>query len=335
VEATDVIPTLRFAVWKNPLALATAGHRTFDGVDLSVSNWWNALGVAPLRSWADVEPWLSLAGGRIVVQAEFGHSGQTTWFISSCSDYAPLADVLAALRRLRISRYVSCDSLTVDACATRNGTVMGPLLHEFTGVPTLTPFKGGWCGNHFESALFSREERVQAAKFVQRIGDSLTARGYRGCFGVDLLRHRETGELLVTEVNGRFTGASPVTNYVSSACAGVPLVKFHFDEYRGLADPAEIAAFNAQLINAAIPESVTMLAIAAPACKVLGYLVMRGLPLGPTGDPHPIAQSLAASLRGRFGWRSIEDFQVGEPEYAPDFDIRATQPDSRHGAILR
>lgn len=237
-----------------------------------------ALGIAALRSWADAAPWLERAGGRMVIQAEFGHSGQTTWFVGSREDYEAHAERIAALPRVRISRFIRRQSLTMDACATRQGTAVGPLLFEFAGIPALTPFPGGWCGNYVDQDIFSPELRRAAFEIVRRIGEGLAARGYLGCFGVDLMRVVETGELFVTEVNGRFTGASPMANYVTSASAGAPLIKHHLAEYRGRASRGEIEVFNERVLEAEVPEPLTLLSLSAPAERLAG--ILGDVPLG-------------------------------------------------------
>ena len=51
---------------------------------------------------------------------------------------------------------------TLEACVTRCGTVVGPLLTEIVGHPELTPYRGGWAGNEVFSGAFSEAARGQA-----------------------------------------------------------------------------------------------------------------------------------------------------------------------------
>ena len=44
----------------------------------------------------------------------------------------------------------------MEACATKAGTIVGPLLTEIVGLKELTPYKGGWCGNEMLPGSFLR-----------------------------------------------------------------------------------------------------------------------------------------------------------------------------------
>ena len=44
-------------------------------------------------------------------------------------------------------RRIDPRAVAVEACITRHGTVIGPLMTDLIGHPELTPYRGGWCGN--------------------------------------------------------------------------------------------------------------------------------------------------------------------------------------------
>ena len=53
-----------------------------------------------------------------------------------------------------------------------------------------------------------------------KLGDTLYAHGYRGVFCVDFLVETGTGEVYLGEINPRISGASPLTNLLTSKYGG-------------------------------------------------------------------------------------------------------------------
>ena len=70
---------------------------------------------------------------------------------------------------------------TVEACATRHGTLVGPIQTDITGFEELTPYRGGWCGNDVFPGVFDEKTRKQIRTMARRLGDRLYAEGYPGC----------------------------------------------------------------------------------------------------------------------------------------------------------
>ena len=80
-----------------------------------------------------------------------------------------------------------------EACVTRAGTVVGPLLTDLVGFPELTPHRYGWAGNEISAEAFTQLQRNTARQFSELIGSSLWQEGYRGYFQVDYLIDLDTG----------------------------------------------------------------------------------------------------------------------------------------------
>ena len=85
-------------------------------------------------------------GSDLVVQTPYGDSGRTTFFIRSEEDWKKHENDLAK-EKLKIMRRINHLPGTVEAVATRHGTLVGPLQTDITGFAEVTPYKGGWCGN--------------------------------------------------------------------------------------------------------------------------------------------------------------------------------------------
>lgn len=120
---------------------------------------------------------------------------------------------------------------TVEACATRHGTLVGPIQTDITGFAELTPYRGGWCGNDVFPGVFDKKTRSAIRAMAAKLGDTLYAHGYRGVFCVDFLVEIGTDQVYLGEINPRISGASPLTNLLTSKYGGVPLFLFHLLEF--------------------------------------------------------------------------------------------------------
>jgi D-alanine-D-alanine ligase-like ATP-grasp enzyme len=191
--------------------------------------------LASAKTYPDLVAAASKAGiGKdLVVQTAFGDSGHTTFFIANEQDYRRHAEELAKEDEVKIMKRINCRGATMEACATRSGTLVGPLLTEVVGREQLTPYKGGWCGNEIFPGAFSEKIREKARDMAFRFGNQLTKEGYRGYFDLDFLIDEKDGEVYLGELNPRICGASSMTNHAAFAYADAPLFLFHLMEFSG------------------------------------------------------------------------------------------------------
>jgi hypothetical protein len=172
-------------------------------------------------------------GDDLVVQTPYGDSGKTTFFVRGERDWNADAGEMAD-QELKVMRRIEPKAVAVEACITRHGTVVGPLMTDLTGHPELTPYRGGWCGNDIFPGALSASNRERALDFTRRLGDRLAREGYRGQLEVDYLVDANTDELYLGELNPRLSGISSMTNVSASAYADMPLFLFHLAEYLGV-----------------------------------------------------------------------------------------------------
>ncbi len=168
-------------------------------------------------------------GTDLVVQTPYGDSGRTTFFIKSEEDWNRYEEELVK-EQLKVMRRINHLPGTVEAVATRHGTLVGPLQTDITGFPEVTPYKGGWCGNDVFTGGMERE-RKSVIRMAQKLGDQLYKAGYKGAFCMDFLIDTDTGKVYLGEINPRISGASPMTNLITSTYGGCPVYMFHMLEY--------------------------------------------------------------------------------------------------------
>ena len=183
-------------------------------------------------------------GPELVLQSPFGDSGKTTFFISNEQDWARYAAEITCEPEMKVMKRVNCLGSAIEACTTRRGTVVGPLMTELVGFKELTPYTGGWCGNEIFAEAFTQEIRDKARSYTFSFGEALRQEGYRGYFELDFLIDLDSEELYLGELNPRVTGASSMTNHAAFAHADVPLFLFHLLEFSDVEFDIDIEELN-------------------------------------------------------------------------------------------
>lgn len=183
-------------------------------------------------------------GQDLVLQSAFGDSGHTTFFISAEKDFKRHESEIVGQGEIKVMKRINCRGSAIEACTTKAGTIVGPLMTELVGFKELTPYKGGWCGNEIFDTSFTPAIREQARDYTFKFGEQLRKEGYRGYFELDFLIDTDSGEMYLGELNPRITGASSMTNHAAFAHADAPLFLFHLLEFSGIPFELDVAALN-------------------------------------------------------------------------------------------
>ncbi|CAN5344265.1 biotin carboxylase [soil metagenome] len=183
-------------------------------------------------------------GNDLVIQTPFGDSGHTTFFISNEDDFKKHEEEIIKEKEVKIMKRINCRGAAIEACVTRHGTIVAPLMTELVGFPELTPYKGGWCGNEIHADVFTPSIRKKAREFTRLFGEQLRKEGYKGYFELDFLIDQDNGEVYLGELNPRITGASSITNHAVFALADAPLFLFHLLEWMDVPYELNVKSIN-------------------------------------------------------------------------------------------
>jgi hypothetical protein len=185
-------------------------------------------------------------GHDLVLQSAFGDSGHTTFFIKSEADFRKHEHEIVGEGEIKIMKRIDCRGSAIEACATSQGTIVGPLMTELVGFKELTPYRGGWCGNEIFSTAFSPKQRQKARELTFKFGEQLRKEGYRGYFELDFLIDKKNDDIWLGELNPRITGASSMTNHAAFAHADAPLFLFHLLEFSGIPFELDVDELNSR-----------------------------------------------------------------------------------------
>ena len=200
-------------------------------------------------------------GTDLVLQSAYGDSGHTTFFIASAEDFKRHEHEIVGQGEIKIMKRIVCRGSAIEACATKQGTIVGPLMTELVGFKELTPYRGGWCGNEIFSSAFSPAVRKKARDLTFRFGEQLRKEGYRGYFELDFLIEEKTGEIYLGELNPRITGCSSMTNHAAFAHADAPLFLFHLLEFSGKPFELDVEELNNRWADPAMIDSWSQMVI--------------------------------------------------------------------------
>jgi len=192
-------------------------------------------------------------GRDLVLQSAYGDSGHTTFFIKNAADFRKHEHDIVGQGEIKIMKRLNCRGSAIEACVTKKGTIVGPLMTELVGFDELTPYRGGWCGNEIYPNAFSKKARDQARAYTFQFGEQLRKEGYRGYFELDFLIDQRTKNIYLGELNPRITGVSSMTNHAAFAHADAPLFLFHLLEFSGVPFDIDIEGLNGRW---AAPENI-------------------------------------------------------------------------------
>ncbi len=200
--------------------------------------------LSPVKNYKHLNEVAKSLGNDLVIQTPFGDSGHTTFFISNKEDFLKYEEEITQEDEVKIMKRINCRGSAIEACVTRHGTIVAPLMTELVGFEELTPYKGGWCGNEIYPDSFSPTLRQKARKYTQLFGDQLQKEGYKGYFELDFLIDQDNGQIYLGELNPRVTGASSITNHAVFALADAPLYLFHILEWMDIDYELSVKSIN-------------------------------------------------------------------------------------------
>ncbi len=165
-------------------------------------------------------------GHEFVVQFFFGHSGNTTFFVSAESELQDLQRRYP-LRKGKVTRKINGNAYTINACITRLGVITGGISEQITGIEKLTSSKGGTVGNDYTQRHLTDFLRAELVMKTIELGNLLMKEGHRGIFGLDFVLDEESHTFYLIEANVRQTLSSPFYSYLQREQKQVPIMLWH------------------------------------------------------------------------------------------------------------
>ncbi|MDE1940561.1 MAG: ATP-grasp domain-containing protein [Patescibacteria group bacterium] len=156
----------------------------------------HAAKLAKYITWKSDEPF--------VVQWAHGHTGDGTSLVRAPDDLRAIQDRFPE-RMARVTAFVDGPSFTANAVVTKDRVLVANPSYQITGLPPFTDSSFTTIGNDWGLAarLLSPDDASAIRGMAKEIGAKLQADGWKGLFGIDLIKDESRGRFYLIEVNAR------------------------------------------------------------------------------------------------------------------------------------
>ncbi len=141
-------------------------------------------------------------GKPFICQFNRSHSGEGTQIIQNKKDWEKLKKKFPQ-RPLRLSKLISGETFTLNVCAWEKCILLGNPSYQITGLKEFTDLPFATIGNDWSYANqnLSKKDLKIIEKISKKIGKAMLQDGWRGLFGLDLIRIGQNW--FVVEINAR------------------------------------------------------------------------------------------------------------------------------------
>ncbi len=144
------------------------------------------------------------ASAKKVIQWAHGHTGDGTVLINSENELRALQAKFPD-RMARMTDFVAGPSFTVNVVVSKDKILVGNISYQITGMPPFTDNPFSTVGNDWSAAstLLSESEIEFIAQMACDIGEKMRVDGWRGLFGIDVMKDEELNKIFLIEINAR------------------------------------------------------------------------------------------------------------------------------------
>ena len=140
------------------------------------------------------------SGTQFVLQFNHTHTGQGTYIINGSSNLDVLKEKFSE-RECRIVDFVKGPVFTVNASVGTLCTTVGSPSYQITGLKPFTDLPFSTIGNDW--SLPTPAEVKEISCIARVVGRRLKKSGWRGLFGIDVIKDEITGKMYLLEINAR------------------------------------------------------------------------------------------------------------------------------------
>lgn len=154
------------------------------------------------------------AGESFIIQYNRAHTGEGTLFVDSEEKVSELKETFPE-RPMRKTDFVDGEMFTVNAVAAGDKTLLGNISYQITGLAPFTDNPFATVGNDwgFAAQTLSDEQKSVIADMATKIGEKLRTDGWKGLFGIDVIRDKQ-GNIFLIEINARQPASTTFESYL-------------------------------------------------------------------------------------------------------------------------
>jgi hypothetical protein len=160
---------------------------------------------------------LAWMGEPFIVQWAHGHTGGGTLLINSEAQLKEIQQKFP-YRVTRRTTYIHGPSFTVNAIVAADKILVGNISYQITGIAPFTDNQFSTVGNDWGAthSLLNAVEVEFIETMASDIGKKLNIAGWRGLYGVDIIRDDTTGTIHLIEINARQPASTSFESYLQN-----------------------------------------------------------------------------------------------------------------------
>ena len=195
----------------------------------------------------------------IVVQWAHGHTGDGTILVNSQREIDTIQAKFPE-RLARATTFINGPSFTVNVIVAPNNILIGNISYQITGLAPFTDNLFSTIGNDWGKivpTLLNKSEIEFINQMTREIGEKMRVDGWKGLFGIDIIRDEKTGKIFLIEINARQPASTTFESQLQESSRENPPL-----EKGVLRCTSEWGIFKAQLIalqNKPIEQTLTQI----------------------------------------------------------------------------
>src|SRR3989338_3268627 len=159
---------------------------------------------------------------QFVVQNSDSSGGRGTFFINSESQWKKIRHKLE--NEIIAMKYIEADPVSISCCIIGSEVLYTKPQMQLIGLKQCTNMKFRFCGHDWAMPISNTAKKL-AYDYAEKIGEHLKIQGYKGIFGLDMLRYKNT--IYLSECNPRMVGTFPVLSMLQHFYKEPLLMKYH------------------------------------------------------------------------------------------------------------
>ena len=174
-----------------------------------------------------------------IIQWAHGHTGGGTILVSTEAELAALRDKFPE-RPARSTAVVLGPSFTVNAIVPARGeTLVGNISYQITGLAPFTDAPFATVGNDWSAThtILTEQEIESIRAMAKEIGAKLQSDGWRGLFGIDVMKDATLDKIFLIEINARQPASTTLESRLQAenrrhGLKGATVLESHLDALR-------------------------------------------------------------------------------------------------------
>jgi hypothetical protein len=153
----------------------------------------------------------------IVIQWAHGHTGEGTHVVHTEAELKALRDKFPD-RTCRTLRYIHGPSFTVNVVVTADKILVGNVSYQITGLSPFTDNEFSTVGNDWSvtHSLLAEAEVAYIERMAVDIGSKMQKDGWRGLFGLYVIRDDAENTLYMIEINARQPASTTFESFLQN-----------------------------------------------------------------------------------------------------------------------